>query len=108
MPLPVVRFRALSSETPPAPPDKRPYVLSISPSPFTRTALVRFFAPVSGKVYLRTYGLDGKLVDSQTKDVRLAEAASFRLDGTKLPSGTYVVQLVTDSGVFAQKTAVLK
>lgn len=97
-----------SVETPPTPPDKRPYVLSISPSPFSHTALVRFFAPVTGRVELRTYSLSGRLVDSQAQDVRLAEAASFRLDGSRLPAGTYVVQLVTDSGVFAQKTAVLR
>ncbi len=86
----------------------RPYVLSISPSPFSSRARVNFIAPVTGPVELRTYTTAGRLVDSQTRSVTLGERTWFELDGSELSNGVYLVQLVTRDGVFAQKTAVLK
>ena len=86
----------------------RPYVLSISPSPFSTRARVDFIAPVSGPVELRTYSTAGRLVDNQTRTVTLGERAWFELDGARLSNGVYLVQLVTPDGVFAQKTAVLR
>jgi hypothetical protein len=96
------------TEAPPVVENKRPYVLRISPNPFAGSATVSFIAPVSGRVELRTYAIDGRLVDSQARDVTLGERTGFRLDGTKLANGTYLVQLVTPAGIFAQKTAVLR
>ncbi len=95
-------------ETPPEVPDKRPYVLHITPNPFSRTAQVQFIAPVTGQVELRTYTINGRLIDSQTRNVVLGQRGRFQLDGKKLSNGVYLVQLVTQAGVFAQKTAVLK
>ncbi len=96
------------TESPPVAPNSRPYVLHITPNPFSSSALVEFIAPVSGRVELRTYTSDGRLADSQTREVSLGERARFRLDGEKLSNGVYLVQLITPTGVFAQKTAVLK
>ena len=93
----------------PVPPvDRLPYVLQVSPNPFSRSCRVEFIAPVTGRVELRTYGLDGRLVDSQSRMVTLMERTGFELDGSRLTNGLYVVQLVTPEGVFAQKVAVLK
>lgn len=92
----------------PAALDLRPYLLHVTPNPFTRDCQVHFIAPVTGTVELRTYSTDGRLCNLQTASVRLGARSSFRLDGSRLASGTYLVQLVTPAGIFAQKAAVLK
>jgi len=38
----------------------------------------------------------------------MGQHMSFKLDGTKLANGTYLIQVKTPAGVYAQKTAVLK
>jgi len=95
-------------ERPPVTANPRPYVLSVSPNPFSKNCRVQFIAPVSGAVELRTYATNGRLVSSQTKQVTLGERAFFELDGSGLSNGTYLVQLVTSDGIFAQKAAVLR
>jgi hypothetical protein len=89
-------------------PDVRPYALKVSPNPFRRQALVEFTAPISGRMELRTYSTDGRLVASETRTASIGEHLSFKLDGTKLANGTYLVQVKTLVGVYAQKTAVLR
>ncbi len=95
-------------ERPPVAGNPRPYVLNITPNPFSQHCRVQFIAPVSGQVELRTYATDGRMVSSQAKQVTLGERAYFDLDGKGLANGTYLVQLVTSDGVFAQKAAVLR
>jgi hypothetical protein len=89
-------------------PDIRPYALKVVPNPFRGQALVEFTAPISGKMELRTFATDGRLVASQTQQAVMSQHVSFKLDGTKLANGTYLVQVKTPAGVYAQKTAVLK
>jgi hypothetical protein len=91
-----------------AQPDVRPYALKVSPNPFRRQALVEFIAPVSGRVELRTFSTDGRMVASETQTAFIGQRMSFKLDGEKLANGTYLVQVKTPVGVYAQKTAVLK
>jgi hypothetical protein len=86
----------------------KPYVLKVSPNPFRRQALVEFTAPVSGRMELRTFSTDGRMVATETKEAAMGQRMNFTLDGTKLANGTYLVQVVTPVGVYAQKTAVLK
>jgi hypothetical protein len=57
---------------------------------------------------LRTYAADGRLVASETRTAVIGQHLSFKLDGAKLANGTYLVQVKTPAGVYAQKTAVLK
>ncbi|HER20281.1 MAG TPA: T9SS type A sorting domain-containing protein, partial [Chromatiales bacterium] len=89
-------------------PELRPYALKVSPNPFRRQALVEFTAPVSGKVEFRTFSTDGRMVAHETRTATMGEHVSFKLEGTKLANGTYLVQVKTPAGVYAQKTAVLK
>ncbi len=86
---------------------KRAYTLHITPSPFSRSATVEFIAPITGTVVLRIYTITGRVIASQKKAVNFGVPASFRLDGSKLPNGTYIVQLVTPGEVYAQKAVVL-
>jgi hypothetical protein len=92
----------------PQPRLNRPYAMNITPNPFARTATVRFVAPVTGTVTLNAYALSGQLVGSQSRPVQFGEDTEFRLDGTNLANGVYLVQLVTTDGVYAQKAAVLR
>jgi hypothetical protein len=92
----------------PAVADKRPYVLRVSPSPVSGRGQVEFTAPVTGRVELRTYALDGQLVAAQERAVTFGERARFELDARELPAGTYLLQLVTPDGVFAQKATVVR
>ncbi len=92
----------------PREPDVRPYTITVSPSPFRHTALVEFVAPVSGRMELRTYSTDGRVVASETQTAAIGQRLSFRLDGTRLANGIYLVQVRTPVGVYAQKTALLK
>ncbi len=96
------------NEEPPALPDPRPYTISVVPSPFRNAATVQFIAPLTGSVELRLYSLNGRLVQTQTRRVVFGERAAFRIDGSQLPSGLYLVQLATPQGVYAQKAAVLR
>ncbi|MFO7674840.1 MAG: T9SS type A sorting domain-containing protein, partial [bacterium] len=92
----------------PAVTDKRPYVLRVSPSPVSGRGQVEFIAPVSGRVELRTYALDGQLVATRDRTVTFGERARIELDARELPAGTYLLQLVTPDGVFAQKATVVR
>jgi hypothetical protein len=89
-------------------PEVKPYALKVSPNPFSHQALVEFTAPVSGRMELRTFSTDGRLVASETRTAVIGQHMSFKLDGAKLANGTYLVQVKTPAGVYAQKTAVLK
>ena len=89
-------------------PEIKPYALKVSPNPFRGQALVEFIAPVSGSIQLKTYSTDGRLVASQAQTAVIGQRMSFKLDGTKLANGTYLLQVVTPVGVYARKTAVLK
>jgi len=89
-------------------PELRPYALQVLPNPFRRQALVEFTAPVSGKMEFRTFSTDGRMVASETRTAVMGERVSFKLDGTKLANGTYLVQVKTPAGVYVRKTAVLK
>jgi hypothetical protein len=89
-------------------PEVRPYALKVSPNPFRRQALVEFTAPVSGRMEFRTFSTDGRLVASETQAASMGQRVSFKLDGAKLANGTYLVQVRTPVGVYAQKTAILR
>ncbi len=89
-------------------PEIKPYAIKVSPNPFRRQALVEFTAPVSGRMELRTFSTDGRMVASETQTAFIGQRMSFKLDGAKLANGTYLVQVKTPVGVYAQKTAVLK
>jgi hypothetical protein len=48
------------------------------------------------------------MVASETQTAFIGQRMSFKLDGEKFANGTYLVQVKTPVGVYAQKTAVLK
>jgi hypothetical protein len=89
-------------------PDVKPYAIRVSPSPFRRVALVEFAAPVSGRMQLRMYSTDGRMVASEDQAASIGQHMSFKLDGTRFANGIYLVQVKTPVGIYAQKTAVLK
>ena len=98
---------AVTTSLPPAPRTSG-LSLDLSPNPFSGQARVEFIAPVSGRMQLKTFSTNGRLVASQAQTATIGQRMTFRLDGTKLANGIYLVQLVTPAGIYAQKTAVLK
>jgi hypothetical protein len=82
--------------------------IEVTPNPFSVRSQVRFTAPASGPVTLRVLSTDGRVVATETRDVAHGNRVTFILDGTKLGAGTYLVQIATPKGVWAQKTAVLR
>lgn len=85
-----------------------PQALGISPNPMTRHTRVSFTAPMTGLARLRVWSVTGRLVAEQAMQVTEGENGSFQLDASGMASGTYLVQLVTPVGIYAQKTAVLR
>lgn len=82
--------------------------LEISPNPFSRNARVRFVAPVNGPAKLRVYTAAGQLLYSETRTARQGSVVEFELDGARLGSGAWIVQVATPAGVVTAKTLVLK
>ncbi|MFO7638187.1 MAG: S8 family serine peptidase [bacterium] len=89
-------------------PDKRPYALRVTPSPVTGRAWVEFTAPVSGRVELRAYNLNGRLVQTGGAEVSFGERSRVEFDATGLAAGTYLLQLHTAAGAYAQRATVVR
>lgn len=87
---------------------RRPYTLHITPNPINRMATVEFTAPVTGTVELSLYTLTGTLKATQRKQVNFGDYVRMTLSALDLASGTYLVQLKTAAGVYAQKAVVLR
>ncbi len=87
---------------------RRPYTLHITPNPIKRMATVEFTAPVTGTVELSLYTLTGALKATQRRQVNFGDYVRMNLSAADLASGTYLVQLKTPAGVYAQKAVVLK
>ncbi len=91
-----------------APAAVNPTAVEITPNPFAVRAHVRFTAPTTGPVTLRVVATDGRVVHSETQQVTKSNRVTFILEGNKLVAGTYLIQIATPNGVWAQKTAVLR
>ncbi|MGQ9707561.1 MAG: S8 family serine peptidase [bacterium] len=95
------------AELPPVSRGTRPYALHINPNPFKKEAGVEFSAPASGPVELRVYSLNGRLIKTVRKDVRLGEYVRMEVSAQDMAQGIYLFQVTTPTGVYAQKAAVL-
>jgi hypothetical protein len=82
--------------------------VSVTPNPFARNARVQFNAPVAGPAKLRVYTAAGQLVYTESRMVSRSGPVEFELDGARLGSGAYIVQVSTPAGMATAKTTVLK
>jgi len=85
------------------------YSLSaVFPNPFNPLATIRFELPVSGRVQLDLIGLNGELKKRVLGGTLDAGWHSVTVDGTDIPSGTYLIRLSAGGMSAVRKCVLLK
>jgi hypothetical protein len=82
--------------------------LTSAPNPFRDRAELRFTLPTSGPVSLAVFDLLGREVATLLDGPQPAGPLTVALDGTRLPSGVYVVRLRTPEAVLTRKLTVVE
>jgi len=78
-------------------------LLNALPNPFTSETTVSFGIERGGKATLSVYGIDGKLITTLFDgELEGGIAKDVMFHGGNLPSGVYVVQLLTEDGEMQQ------
>jgi hypothetical protein len=78
------------------------------PNPFNPTTTIRFGLPASGKVQLELIGLKGELKKRMLDGTLNAGWHSVTVNGTDLPSGTYLIRLSAGGRSAVRKCVLLK
>ena len=74
--------------------------LNAYPNPFTETATLKFFTPVSSNLKAELYNRNGvKVKDLYNGQVRANESIELKIDGYNLPADIYTYKVTTDYGV---------
>lgn len=78
--------------------------LTVYPNPFSGQASIEFALPEAGSATLEIYDIQNRLVRRLFSGTAEAgERRQFTLSGSGLPTGVYLVRLVTSTQVFTQK-----
>jgi hypothetical protein len=78
------------------------------PNPVTSTTEIHYTTPVAGRVQMKLYNNEGKVVQTLI-DAEVAEGTyTTRVDGTKLTSGVYFYQIQSGSYTDVKKMLVVK
>ncbi|MDP1675287.1 MAG: T9SS type A sorting domain-containing protein [Bacteroidota bacterium] len=78
------------------------------PNPFNPSMQLRFAVPVSGFVSLKVYDIFGKEVTTLVNEVKEAGYYSAMFDASKLSSGIYFAQLISDVNIQHKKMQLIK
>ncbi|MEO1728342.1 MAG: T9SS type A sorting domain-containing protein [Bacteroidota bacterium] len=78
------------------------------PNPFASTTALRFALPTAQQARLTVYDILGREVRTLTGGVQPAGVQTVTLDGTGLPSGSYVVRLHAEIGSLTRRVTVLR
>ncbi|MEL6443414.1 MAG: PA domain-containing protein [Bacteroidota bacterium] len=78
------------------------------PNPFASTTALRFALPTAQQARLTVYDILGREVLTLTDGVQPAGVQTVTLDGTGLPSGSYVVRLHAEIGSLTRRVTVLR
>ncbi|MEL7363740.1 MAG: T9SS type A sorting domain-containing protein, partial [Bacteroidota bacterium] len=78
------------------------------PNPFASSTALRFALPTAQRARLSVYDVLGREVRVLTDGVQPAGVRTVTLDGTGLPSGSYLVRLDADAGMFTRMVTVLR
>ncbi|MFB3130904.1 MAG: T9SS type A sorting domain-containing protein, partial [Rhodothermales bacterium] len=78
------------------------------PNPFNPQTTIRFSVPESAQVKLAVYDVLGREVRVLVDGTREAGRHEVVFDASGLPSGTYLVRLVTPAGSFVQTMQLMK
>jgi hypothetical protein len=77
------------------------------PNPFTENTLIKYYLPGNATgAHINIFTAEGKLL----KTLKITESGHGQLSikANSLPAGNYVYQLITDTGIVANKTMVLQ
>ncbi len=85
----------------------RPDAPKVYPNPFNPQATVEYEAHAPGRVTVAVYNLLGQRLLAHTVEHASAGKQYFTLDGSRLSSGQYVVQIIDASGERASKLVTL-
>ncbi len=79
--------------------------LQMYPNPFSEVTNIEFTMPQTGKVMIDVYSIDGQLVRNLFNEtVNAKEQRKVPFNGGHLPSGIYLVKMITSAGdVYTQK-----
>ncbi len=78
------------------------------PNPFNPQTTIRFSVPESAQVRLLVYDVLGRQVRVLVDGTREAGTHEVVFEASGLPSGTYLVRLVTPAGSFVQTMQLVK
>ena len=78
------------------------------PNPFNPQSVLSFTLPAAGEVSLHVYDIGGKLVRTLVSGILNAGNHEYKLDGSEMTSGTYIVELITTQSRQTQKITLLK
>ena len=70
-----------------------PLKLQVTPNPFHRSTMIKFFIPASGRVSLKVYNSLGRLVETFSEGESEAGSHAVPWDGKNLPGGVYFLRL---------------
>jgi len=79
-----------------------------SPNPFTSSLSVSYSIPESMQVSLSVYDVSGRMVGELENSVMVAGEHTFAWDPGVLPSGCYLVRLVTEHGEFVRSSVLIR
>lgn len=96
----------LSVRTPPSPSKFKLH--GIYPNPFNPVTQLSFSIPKSGHVTIRIFSLRGREVQINRLGKLSGGDHHFRLDGTRLPSGHYIVKVEAFGSALTQKVTLIK
>ncbi|MBN1233709.1 MAG: T9SS type A sorting domain-containing protein, partial [Candidatus Coatesbacteria bacterium] len=82
--------------------------LSVSPSPFFSSAKVSFNLPVSDKVVIEVYDIQGRLAKKMTSAYYNAGSHTIIWNANDLPTGAYIVKMLTNNTTITRNILHLK
>ena len=78
------------------------------PNPVRAATTIDFSLPQAGQVRLELFNLEGRKVDVLANGSRSAGNYRIDYDASRLPNGTYIYRLVTQTGVQSRKMVVVR
>jgi len=88
-----------------------PKTLSLSrpsPNPFSRSTIVSFALPCPGRVALKVYDLQGRLIRTLLDEDRVGGTYQSKWDARDVPSGIYFLRLTAPQGSLTQKMILMR
>lgn len=85
-----------------------PVEVSIYPNPFNPLALLRVSITEESPVYIEVYNTLGQRVATLANETLPGGSHTFRLDGTNLASGVYIIRALIGQNISVQRVTLIK